>query len=280
MKKQLSRLFAVGCLAFVGQLFLVQSAFAHHADLSGQFICGPDKLYLEYTASAWETDDPASRENPQVEIYADGILVQTGAFAAPDYSFTGMVPVPESAAVGDMIALQAVVVGTWGNGTGGGESTSEFFFVPEQDCGTEGTGRFTGGGNVVIPGGYKLTKGFTIHCDLLLSNNLQINWRKGKGNFHLGEHLTTVECSDDPAITQAPPDAPVDTIVGTGIGRYNGADGYSITFTLRDFGEPGKEDQAGFLIFETANPGNVVLDVPVQTIRRGNIQAHFDQPHK
>ena len=57
-----------------------------------------------------------------------------------------------------------------------------------------------------------MTRGLTIHCDLLLSNNLQINWQ---GNhFHMTEHMTTVVCSDDPDIVQAPPPAPLDTLVG------------------------------------------------------------------
>jgi hypothetical protein len=34
------------------------------------------------------------------------------------------------------------------------------------------------------------------------------------------------------------------------------------------------------LIYETANPANVVLDVPLTVIDGGNVQAHFDQPHK
>jgi hypothetical protein len=34
------------------------------------------------------------------------------------------------------------------------------------------------------------------------------------------------------------------------------------------------------LINETANPSNVVLDVPPQLLSGGNLQAHYDQPHK
>ena len=33
-------------------------------------------------------------------------------------------------------------------------------------------------------------------------------------------------------------------------------------------------------IYETANPANVVLDVPLQMLTGGNLQAHYDQPHK
>jgi hypothetical protein len=151
-------------------------------------------------------------------------------------------------------------------------------FTNTEDPVSGGTGRFTGGGNQLRVDGVRVTRGLTIHCDLLLSNNLEVNWN---GNsFHMTEHLLTVACTDDPNITQAPPAAPLDTLVGVGEGRYNGVDGYTIEFTLVDYGEPGTEDEAALLIYETANPGNVVLDVPQQRLDHGNLQAHFDQPHK
>jgi hypothetical protein len=94
------------------------------------------------------------------------------------------------------------------------------------------------------------------------------------------EHLKTVECSDDPAIIQAPPVAPLDTLIGVGTGRYSNTEGYTIEFTLRDYGEPGTDDQMAIKINETAKPSNVVLNVPLQKLSGGNLQAHFDQPHK
>jgi hypothetical protein len=90
----------------------------------------------------------------------------------------------------------------------------------------------------------------------------------------------TVECSDSPDIIQFPPDAPLDTLIGIGTGRYNGQDGFTIEFTLIDAGEPGREDLAAILIYETADPSNVVLNVPLQNLTGGNLQAHYDQPHK
>jgi hypothetical protein len=139
-------------------------------------------------------------------------------------------------------------------------------------------GRFTGGGNQVRIGEARVTRGLTIHCDLLLSNNLEVNW--GGDHFHMTEHLTTVECSDHDDIIQAPPAAPLDTLIGVGTGRYNGTDGYTIEFTLVDYGEPGSEDRMAILIYETADPSNVALDVPLQLLSGGNLQAHYDQPHK
>jgi len=147
------------------------------------------------------------------------------------------------------------------------------------DCPPEppGTGRFTGGGHQIRVDGVRVTRGLTVHCDLLLSNNLEVNW--GGNSFHMTNHLVTVECSDDPNIDQFPPAAPLDTLIGEGTGRFNGQDGFSIEFTLVDAGEPGRDDMSSLLIYETSS-GNVVLDVPLQLIDGGNLQAHFDQPHK
>lgn len=123
-----------------------------------------------------------------------------------------------------------------------------------------------------------VTRGLTIHCDLLLSNNLEVNW--GGNQFHMTEHLETVACTDDPAIIQAPPPAPLDTLVGVGTGRYNGTAGYTVEFTLVDYGEPGSNDRMAIRIFLTADPTTVVLDIPLQVMSGGNLQAHYDQPHK
>lgn len=128
-------------------------------------------------------------------------------------------------------------------------------------------------------GNVKVTRGLTIHCDLLLSNNLEVNW-PGGNNFHMTEHVTTVECSDDPNIHQAPPNAPLDTLIGVGTGKFNNVGGYTIEFTLQDYGEPGSSDKMAIRVYETANPAHVVLNVPLQTLTGGNLQAHFDQPHK
>lgn len=171
--------------------------------------------------------------------------------------------------------IRAVVIGEWGNGASGGGARGIQIGIP--DCG--GKGRFTGGGHQIQPDGVKVTWGLTLHCDRLLSNNLNINWPDN--HFHMEEHLETFACTDDPNIKQRPPRAPLDTFIGTGIGRLNNEDGYTIEFTLVDGGEPSKNvDKIAFKIYETANEGNVILDVPLQLNTGGNLQAHYDQPHK
>ena len=167
----------------------------------------------------------------------------------------------------------------------------DFIIEMPNDCEEPGTGRFTGGGHqitAISEGGdaVKVTRGFTLHCDLLLSNNLEINW-PGGNKFHMEEHYLTVACIDDPDFNPVPPPAPVDTIIGVATGRFNGEEGYTIEFTLVDDGEPGTTDEAAFLIYKGSydpyndpNPADVVLEVDQKRITGGNIQAHYDQPHK
>ena len=144
-----------------------------------------------------------------------------------------------------------------------------------------GEGRFTGGSTTELASGLTIHNGLTIHCDLLLSNNLQINWKDANDvqhQFHMTEHLTTVACTDSASIPQPPPAAPLDTLIGTGTGRFDGTPGYTVEFTLVDSGEPGgREDRIALRIFLGSS---VVLNVPLQDITKGNLQAHFDQPHR
>ena len=40
-----------------------------------------------------------------------------------------------------------------------------------------------------------------------------------------------------------------------------------------------ENDKMAIKITNTAN-GDVILDIPLQTLSGGNLQAHYDQPHK
>jgi len=278
-KKLLSLL---GCAG----LLLSQAAFAHEPFITAEAVCAEvtNTVVINYKAMSWDSDGSGfpeeERANDQVEVYVNGVLVTTDAFVSPDYEFTGTVPAPSGASPGDVIPVMVVAVGRWGgDGRAGGQSNSVSVTIPEECPNVvSGNGRFTGGGHQIRVDGVRVTRGLTIHCDLLLSNNLEINWNGNR--FHTLEHLTTVACTDDPDIIQAPPPAPLDTLIGTGAGRYNNMEGYSIEFTLVDQGEPGREDQMAIYIYETANPGNVILNIPLQELSGGNLQAHYDQPHK
>ena len=136
-------------------------------------------------------------------------------------------------------------------------------------------GRMTGGGSVFRVNGQRVTHGFELHCKTTaLPNNLQVNWGNGKKEqiFHL-EALTTVSCSDDPRIVPEQPRTTFDTMVGTGVGRFNGVAGATVSFTLTDAGEPGTKDFAWIVVKDSR--GRVVMEVK-GNLQNGNQQAHTD----
>lgn len=149
--------------------------------------------------------------------------------------------------------------------------TNTFTPPPVENTG----GRMTGGGAQIF-GDIKITRGFTIHCDIILSNNLEINWKGNK--WHIDKPLTKATCIDDPAYDETPPVAPFNTFIGEGVGRLNGVDGSKVFFTFIDAGEPGKNDKAAIKII-APDGVTVVLDIPLSLLDHGNIQAHYDQPH-
>jgi len=142
-------------------------------------------------------------------------------------------------------------------------------------------GRMTGGGGSITIDDILITKGLTLHCDITLSNNLEINWPDNK--WHLTKPITSAECIDDPAVDPFPPVAPFDTFIGEGSGELNGVEGSIVRFIFVDSGEPGgKADTAAIWIWAPGADPDVdapVLDLPLSLTDRGNLQAHYDQPH-
>jgi hypothetical protein len=263
-----------GAVLILGlQALWAPTAFAVSLTIEASVSCVNGVAVIDYTSESW-TDAPEG-EHSNIVISFNGWAVGSGVYEfETGNTFSGSAAAPS----GDTAVVSATAVGPWGNGWAGGQSASTTVMLPT-DCPSELTnGRFTGGGHQIRVGEARVTRGFTIHCDLLLSNNFEVNW--GGNKFHMTEHLETVACSDDPLIVQAPPPAPLDTLIGIGTGRYNGVDGYTIHFTLVDYGEPGSADRAAIRIFETANPANVALNLPLQLLTGGNLQAHYDQPHK
>jgi hypothetical protein len=260
-------------LAILSLLYAAEAS-AHHPTITAEATCVDGAATINYVSTSWSPNQ-FEGENPLIQILVNGVVADDGAYVFPGNSFSGTVPAPAD----DTAVVTAYAAANWGNGAAGGQSASTTVSIPE-DCPTlTGDGRFTGGGHQIRVDNVRVTRGLTVHCDLLLSNNLEINWLGNQ--FHMTEHLSTVACTDNPAIIQAPPAAPLDTLIGVGSGRYNGADGFTIEFTLVDGGEPGVGvDSAALRVYETAAPGNVVLNVPLQLITGGNLQAHYDQPHK
>jgi hypothetical protein len=272
MRERIRVVGVLGALTLTVQLLMSGVAFAHGLTIVAEGRCEAGAPVISFTVTAFSTGFDGV--HPNIGVFFNNTLVFTGAFVqATGNTFSGSAPAP----AGTTFAVGARAIGPWADGNPGGQEVALQATAPD-DCTVLGVGRFTGGGKQVEAGGAaKITRGLTIHCDLLLSNNLEINW-DGGNNFHMLEHLETIACFDDPSIEQKPPVAPLDTLVGRGTGRFNGVDGYSIVFTLIDAGEPGSSDMMGFII--TAPNGSVVINVPVQTLIGGNLQAHYDQPHK
>ena len=168
---------------------------------------------------------------------------------------------------------------------------------------TGGGWRVTGSGDEAV----RSSNGLTLHCDITLSNNLQINWDKGK-KWHINKVVDAAFCEDDPAFTPEPPRSPADTYIGLDVGKLNNVDGSVACFILEDHGEvagdPDGPDQALIRIWDvgfdpgiteadlgmpgfdclasTSDPAtdpDTVLFVPLSDVN-GNLQFHFDQPHK
>ena len=102
-----------------------------------------------------------------------------------------------------------------------------------------------------------------------------LNWPGNK--WHLSKPITDAVCQDN-IPTPQPPRAPFDTFIGEGLGTLNGVAGAKVEFTFIDDGEgPTSNDQAQIKVF--APGGALVLNVLLQSAAKGNIQAHYDQPH-
>lgn len=144
-------------------------------------------------------------------------------------------------------------------------------------------GRMTGGGSVFTTSGVRVTHGFELHCrvegpngatSIPTPNNLEINWEGNR--FHM-ETLDQAFCLDDANIAPQPPNAPFDTFIGHGLGRYNGVPGYNVWFQFTDAGEPGTSDTAFIHILDPDNI-NEVLKVETNFLTFGNHQAHKANP--
>ena len=85
---------------------------AHHPEIEAEPVCLDDgSIVVNYRAWSWLQDpnDDARSGNPNIGIYADGVFIEQGAFATPDYEFSGSFPWPG----GDSIVVMARADGLW-----------------------------------------------------------------------------------------------------------------------------------------------------------------------
>lgn len=297
--KQTASLILTGAAALLFQAAVVQPAYAHHPIVSAATpACVNGTIVINFTISSWDIGSKIAAgdgENPNVVVFFNGGPlpggVASGAFVDPVDSFSGQANAPMGTT---MVTVSAIAEAAWGDGYPGGQNSNDFGTSMTVDLSTitncgppPANGRFTGGGKVVVSnaivpasGSVTVTKGFEVDCDMdPMHENLELNW---EGNhFHMNM-ITSATCTLQ-GLPPNPPTAPVNRIDATGTGSYNGVDGYTVVFTLWDQGEPGTNDQAGFVVCQTANPtscagsANIVLSVPLQLVSTGNIQAHVDQ---
>jgi hypothetical protein len=139
-------------------------------------------------------------------------------------------------------------------------------------------GRMTGGGvKATGDNGEIVTFGLTLHCDILLSNNLEVNWQGHQ--WHIAKPIVSSKCSNEPNIAPPPPVSPIDTFEGTAFGRLDGVGNSLIKFRFQDAGEPGNDDTVEITIYQPGSLVNVALHITAQKISVGNWQMHYDQPH-
>ena len=142
---------------------------------------------------------------------------------------------------------------------------------------TELEGRMTGGGiKATGTKGEIVTFGLTLHCDITLSNNLEVNWAGHQ--WHLAKPITSASC-DNIQMDPEPPASPIDTFEGEGYGRLDGVGDSFVQFRFEDHGEPGSNDKVYIKIYEPGSMSDVALEVELQKISVGNWQMHYDQPH-
>jgi hypothetical protein len=275
--KRATLLFLTGVAALLFQAAVVQPAFAHSLTVTATASCSNGVAVINYTATSWDQNpaDPGGT-NPEIDILFNGVQVDAQPFLSnttPADQFSGVQSAPPGT---NTVDVEAVAAQLWGDGYASGQTSTVTVTIPT-DC-APGTGRFTGGGkqvtvNLVNGDPVVVTKGFEVDCDLHQpSNNLEINWA---GNQF---HMTSFNAAVCTLVKKPnPPTAPVNTIVGMGTGRYDGTDGYTVIFELIDNGEPGTQDEISFKVYQTSNPSNVVLQIPLTFITGGNVQAHVDQ---
>lgn len=251
--------------------------------------CNQGTIIINFTVVSWDTGGDPAGQNSKIEVYFNGAPAAMGAFTSANSEvFSGFADAPLGTT---SVSVSAAALTTWGDGYPAGQTDT---FTPAIDlsnfsCGVTPppqTGRFTGGGKVVVSnaivplsGIVTVTKGFEVDCDMNPAHeNLELNWG-GSDHFHM-DQITSAVCTLQ-GNPPNPPKAPVNRIDATGTGSYDGNSGYTVLFTLWDQGEPGTNDKAGFIVCQSTSPtsctGAIVLSVPLQLVTTGNIQAHVDQ---
>ncbi|MHC4991065.1 MAG: hypothetical protein ACYTGC_08800 [Planctomycetota bacterium] len=124
--------------------------------------------------------------------------------------------------------------------------------------------RMTGGVHFETPSGGRVSAQIGLHCDpVRFPNQLNLQW-DDDNSFEL-DLITNVECDEAPE--------PMVRYRGMGVGRFNGAPGAVIEWTLEDNDEPGRRGDRLDVIIHGPD-GEVVLEEST-LLDGGNLQGHL-----
>jgi hypothetical protein len=125
MRTRLRVFAAIATLAAAGVVLTATPASAYTPQISARTECAADgSILVTFTATTWFNTTPDGRENPDIRINAivdNGVPVEmaSGAFVAPDFSFSGQFNVPSGIT---SLSVNVYAAGTWSDGTAGGQT--------------------------------------------------------------------------------------------------------------------------------------------------------------
>lgn len=246
-------------------------AYAHYPVIAATVACSKGAPVISYTVTSWDPGT-AGGSIASVDVLFNGMQVASASLVStstPPDEFSGSLPSP---AMTNTVTVQAVPAFpyVWGDGETYSTPSNIVTLTIPASC-ASGTGTFTlSNGKMVDLDGDSVKSRFELPCDLSQPSTLEIV--SGDNVFQMTD-LTSAACTLQGS---NPPNMPVNTISGAANGQWNGMDGYSVTFEVQDDGVPGKVDEVYFVVYQTSNPRNVVLWIPLQSIDSGNVQVKFD----
>ena len=123
----------------------------------------------------------------------------------------------------------------------------------------EGANRMTGTAARLLAPTVAVTYGFDVRCNAAgRRQKLELSWGRGE-RFRL-TRLNSVTCIDDLNIGHGQPRAGFDTLMGRGVGRYNGRPGATIRFRFVDLGAGGAADAVDVRVRKPSGADALVLD--------------------
>src|ERR1700690_4151739 len=113
--RRAASLFLTGVAAFAFQGLVAQTAFAHSLTVTATAVCRNEAPVINYTVTSWNQNlYDTSGENPEVQVYLNGSLVDTESFLDPQLpepdQFSSSKPSPAATATVD---VEAIAAGTW-----------------------------------------------------------------------------------------------------------------------------------------------------------------------